>query len=362
MSELALSGVVDGPLLGVNARFGPGAVSVVGVDAAALANLVSLVAGAHAPRRGRVLLDGVPLAASPERRRVTASVFAEEPLPALASVGDALRAILAARGDRRDSRAVLEPAGLADWSARRPSDLDASERRTLALALALAHPNPRLVALYEPLAVGRRLDARFVREGIARALAQGAVVIVATQSLDDARALGGAPWLLHGGVLADAAGAPLGGFHEAERSFVVETPDARRLAAALARDAAVRGVRWDETSAPDTVFVFGSDTEELASAVARVLAEESLRARTIALAPVPLAALLAQRPGAAAFPPGAGTPSFSPQALGIPAPYVPGAAAPATPLEATAPAPPDQSVTMPASFADPTRPSGGSGG
>src|SRR5262245_18110112 len=105
-------------------------------------------------------------------------------------------------------------------------------------------------------------------------------------------------------------------------------PDARRLAAALARDPAVRGLRWDDTSAPDTVLVFGGDGEELASAVARVLAEESQRARSIALSTAPLAALLAPRPAATALASVTGAPGFSPQPFGVPAPYVPGGGAP----------------------------------
>ncbi|HVR18770.1 MAG TPA: hypothetical protein VMS65_03715 [Polyangiaceae bacterium] len=340
MSELVLQALVDGPLLGVNARFGPGSFAVLGADAAALANLVALLAGARAPRRGLVLLDGSPLHASPEQRRVTAALFADEPLPALGSVSDVLRAIFAARSDPREPRAVLEAAGLGDWGARRPRDLDVSERRTLSLVVALGHPSPRLLVLYEPLAAGRGLDGHYVREGVARALGAGAIIVFATQSLDDARSLGGVPSLLHAGVLTNVADAPLGGSLDGDRALVVETPDARRFAAALARDPSVRGVRWDEASSPDSVFVFGSETERLASAVARVAATESLRVRGIALSPLPLAALLAPPPGAFAAPYG-GYP---------PAPQVP-----------PAPSPPNQSVTMPTSFADPTRPGGGGG-
>jgi ABC-type thiamine transport system ATPase subunit len=360
VSELVLQAVVDGPLLGLNARFGAGSFALLGVDAAALANLVVLVAGARAPRRGVVLFDGTPLHANPELRRATAALFADEPLPALGSVSAALQAIFAARAERRDPRALLETAGLADWGPRRPRDLDASERRTLSLVVALGHPHPRLLALYEPFAAGRGLDANFVREGVARALGAGAIVVFATQSLDDARSLGGIPLLLHAGALTNVANAPLGGSLDGDRSLVVETPDARRFAAALAGDASVRGVRWDEASAPDSVFVFGSDPERLASAVARVGAVESLRVRSVALSPLPLAALLAPPPGvfmaAQAAPYAAALPVPPPPFAQPPYGVGPGAAP-----EATAPSPPNQSVTMPTSFADPTRPGSGGG-
>jgi ABC-type thiamine transport system ATPase subunit len=368
MSELVLQGVVDGPLLGVNARFWPGCAALLGSDAAALAGLVALVAGAREPRRGRVLLDGAPLHASPERRRDVGALLCDEHLPALPRVSDALAAILAARAERGDARAFLDTVGLAAWAARRPEDLDASERRTLALALALAHPRPRLLALYEPFAAGRELAADFVRSGLERAVSAGAIVVVATQSQGDARALGAAPWLFERGTLVNLTDFAPSARSDAEQALAVETPDARRLAAALAREPAVRGVRWNETESPDTVFVFGADTELLASAVVRALGAESARVRSITLAPTPVPALLAHSTSPFSV---AGAPSptpYAPPPYGVPgasypapgAPYpAPGVASSAP--QATAPAPADQSVTMPTSFSDPTRPpSGGS--
>jgi ABC-type thiamine transport system ATPase subunit len=376
VSELAFHATFDGPLLGASARFGAGISAVLGSDTAGLAHFVALAGGTRAPRRGAVTFEGTPVAASPELRRVTAALYAEEPLPMLPTVSDVLRAVYAARGDRRDPNAVLPAVGLAPWGARHPRDLDASERRTLALLLALDHPRPRLLVLYEPIAAAGRLDGRIVREGVERAAGAGAVVVVATQSLDDARSLGGVPWLLSGGMLTNVATAPLGEV-DGPRALVVETPDARQLAAVLAREPDVHGVRWDQTSAPDTVYVFGRESELLASAVTRVLADESLRAQSLGFAPVPLGALLASRSAPAWSPyaapstygsPGVapyaapGLPSQAPAAAGAgvapqpaPLPYLPAAAGP----DATAPAPPDQSVSMPASFADPTRRSDG---
>jgi ABC-type thiamine transport system ATPase subunit len=386
LSELAFHSAFDGPVLGASARFAPGVAAVLGSDATALAHFVMLATGARAPRRGLVLFEGTPLSASPELRRATASLYAEEPLPPLSHVSEVVRAAYAARGDRRDPNTLLTASGLAAWSTRRTRDLDASERRTLALALALDHPSPRLLVLYEPLAAAGKLGAERVHAGIARAAGVGAIVISATQSLDDARMLGGIPWLLQGGVLMNVASAPLGDA-DGPRALVVQTPDARLLAAALARDPYVHGVRWDEASAPETVFVFGRETERLASAVTRVLSDESLRARSIGLSPIPLAELVANRgptppyasvpsygapygtpygaPGTApsAAPgvgpysaPGIGQEPYAAQAPQPAWPYVQGAPGP----DATAPAPPDQSVSMPTSFADPARrPDGG---
>lgn len=387
MSELVLSGLFDGPLLGVTGSLTPGSWVVLGADAAALATLVALSSGSRAPRRGIVRYQGHVAHASPEVRRVTASLLADEALPAVARVSDAARAILDARGERRTAGALLAEVGLGDWGARRTADLDASERRSLALALALTHLDARLVILYEPLAASGGLGGEFVRNGVARAVERGAVVLIATQSLEDARLFGGQPLLLHAGTLTSAPNAPLGAPVGGNQTFVVETPDARRLTAALARDPVVRGVRWNEEHAPETVLVFGSDTERLASAIAKAVAEESLGVRSIALSRQPLPELLAASavraappayaygaPPAPTYPYGApppqayaygasppqaygygAAPAAQPQAFAEPAPPPAGAA----PLDTTAPAPADQSVSMPTAFADPTKPRGG---
>lgn len=354
MSELVLQSVVEGPLLGVTACIA-GAAVVLGADAAALATFVGVAAGARAPRRGHVLLDGGVLHASPELRRVTATVLADESLPAFGSVREAIGAVLAARGDGRAASELLRDVGLGAWETRRSRDLDASERRTLLLALALTHTNPRLLVLFEPLASGRGLPADFVRERMARAVETGAVVVTATQSIDDARSLGGEPWLLDRGVLTNARSTPIGSHAGDDRTFVVETPDARRLTAALARAPDVRGVRWNERLAPSTVYVFGSDPERVASAIVRALSEESARVHSLALSPTPLEALVpTAHPLGVSMPYGQGAapayPSY-PATVG----QVPAAPAP------MAAAPPDQSVSMPTGFADPTRPPGGGG-
>ncbi len=389
MSELVLSGLYDGPLLGVNGRFGAGSWIVLGTDAAALSTFVALVAGSRAPRRGVVRYAGHVAHTTPELRRVTAALFADESLPAVGRVRDAVQTILSARADRRGARELLDAVGLADWGARRAKDLDASERRNLALALALTHADARLVVLYEPLAAGRGLGADFVRNGVARAVENGAVVLVATQSLEDARVLGGEPVLLDRGILTSAPNAPLGSPAGGEQTFVVETPDARRLAAALGREPAVRGVRWNEEHAPETVLVFGSDTERLASAITKVVSEESLSVRSLALTRQPLPALLAASAAAApayaygappaqqypygapaatpAYPYGApppqypyGAPPAQPPAYGAaPPPQAAAPAAGALPVDTTAAAPANQSVGMPTAFADPTKPPGG---
>ena len=400
MSELSFQGVADGPIFGVNARLGPGTTVVLGTDPVALSTLVTVASGVRTPSRGLVLLDGQSCHTRPELRRATGTLLAEESLPRFGKVADAVNAILSARGERRLAEAVLGEAGLGGWGARRSRDLDATERRTLLCALALAHQSPRLLALYEPLAAGRGLSTDFVRHALARASDAGAVVLVATRSLDDARSLGGVPWVLDHGSLTSVANEALGAPSGSDQTFVIDTTDARRLTVALARDPAVSGVRWSSEHAPDTVLVFGSDTEQLASAIVRTITEERVSIRSLALAPQPLEALLATRAHAArmlapnpfsASPYGAqpygaqpyGAQPYGAQPYGaapqgatpfgeepptgvyVPATeegptgiYAPGTVGPAGQPQ-MAPSPADQSVPMPTGFADPTRPGGG---
>jgi ABC-type thiamine transport system ATPase subunit len=362
VSELVLEALSDGPLYRVDARFGPWTSAVLGSDPLSLATLVDVGAGVRAPGRGRVLLDGTPLHASPERRRGTATLLAVESVPGFRRVTDGVALVLEARGEQRKPGALLEEVGLGAWAARFARDLDASEARTLALALALSHPSPRLVALYEPFSAGRALGADFVRAGIARATAAGAVVLVATQSLDDARSLGASPFVLDRGTLASVPDVPLGAAQGTDQAFVVETTDARRLTAALAGDPAVRGVRFGEELAPGTVIVLGSDIEAVASAVTRALSEESLGVRSLRLAPLPLDAFVAAQwaasPSTFGYAP-APAPYAQPAPYGGSAPYGAGMPAGAVPPSSAAPAPPDQSVSMPTEFADPKRPFGG---
>jgi ABC-type thiamine transport system ATPase subunit len=207
VTELVLEQASAGALLLVTWRFGPGTSVVLGDDSRALSALAAVASGSETPERGRVLLDGARLDATPFARRQVASLLADEALPPARTVELGVARLLAARGDRRDSRAVLAGFGLDRWCGRRPSDLDWDERRSLALALALGHEQARVLVLYEPLGTSS-VAANRVKGELDRAAARGATVLLLTSTVESAALLGGPSVWLERGVLRQAPLAP----------------------------------------------------------------------------------------------------------------------------------------------------------
>jgi hypothetical protein len=288
-----------------------------------------------------VLLDGADPHASPALRKGIAALLGMERLPLAPSVLAAVERVLAARGDERGAAAVLEEAGLAAWSRRRTVDLDATEARAVALVLALAHRRARLLALHDPFRVGSGLGADFVRDALRRHSGSGAVVLVTLADPEPLRAFSAQRLELRGGFLGSAR--PGLGLFQGSLALQTRTPDPQRLVKALADEPAAAGVRWDQHAAPGIVVVLGSDLEALATAVAHAAARAGVVIEAVvpATMPVPLAA--------PAPPPHDG--GWRGQQPGAPPSGLPPLAPPRTP---------DQSVGMPSTFADPTRPGGGS--
>jgi ABC-type taurine transport system ATPase subunit len=323
---LSFDHVADGSLFGANVRFEAGCWPVVGASVPPLVTLIALAAGAQAPARGRVSLAGSTLYGAPQTRRLVGSLLAYEALPPERDVESAVGLVLAARGDTVPARTYLGSLGLESWSQRAVLDLDRAESRSLALGLALGHEQARLLALYEPFAATHALAPELVRERILERAQQGVIVLVATTSYDLARSLGGVAYQLDAGMLRPAS-TPLGPI-VAPCSLTVRTPDPERLVAAVSDDPAVAAARHDPIGAPRSVYLHGQDLEALALAVGRAALQHALSidgiSPTTFAAPARLPDTLAQTTNASA--------SAAPQR------------------------PPDQSVTMPTTFADPTRP------
>jgi ABC-type thiamine transport system ATPase subunit len=198
--RLELDAVAHGPLRAAAGSFAPACTVLTGDDAGALAAFVAVASGAVSPRRGRVLLDGAPLAALPAARRCVASLLAVEALPVARTVAEAVERVLVARGDERRALDVLAAGGLDVWSRRVPAELDHDERRSLALALAVAHESASVVVLFEPFATSASA-ALDVEAALTRATARGAIVVLATASLRGAARFGGPHCWLTAGVL-----------------------------------------------------------------------------------------------------------------------------------------------------------------
>lgn len=283
MSEVALEAVHGAALHGVQAVFAAGLQLIVGTPADGSPELVELLAGLHTPRRGSVRVDGGDPYRDPSTRRRIGALLAVEQLPAGRTVEQTVAHVLALRGDASGSPAhVLEGCGLSAWGSRRTDTLSPLERRALALAVALALPQPALLALFEPLAAG--VERARVLAAIAGHVELGACVVCVTGSARDAAEMSGSAWLLERGVFTRRPTAPLARelAPGVAPDLVVRTSDARRLAARVALDAAVSGVEWDDRAAPNELRVRGDDPDALALAVMRAAHDEGLHIEALA--------------------------------------------------------------------------------
>ena len=271
MTALDFELVSDGALSRLSAAFAVGAHVVLGTELGGTSTLVELAAGLVRPSAGRVTVDGrAPYSHADLRRRV-ASLCAAEALPPARHVSGALGLALRARGDARSPASVLEAAGLAHFAPRRPTELSAREACAVALALALSHPAPLLIALFEPLALADLVSEAFVLEALTRLAGAGAIVLSTASRVEDATRLGGQMSALERGIWLPAAALP------APRGPVtlrVHTPEPRRLAARLAEAPDVSAVEW---AGGRELLVRGTDLEQVASHVVKSARAEAIR-------------------------------------------------------------------------------------
>jgi putrescine transport system ATP-binding protein len=118
--------------------------------------LLRLVAGFERPNAGRILLDGVDLAAVPPHRRPVNMMFQSYALFPHLSVEANVAFGLKQEGLPRDEIAdrvadILALVKLQDFAARKPNELSGGQRQRVALARCLVK-RPRLLLLDEPLA------------------------------------------------------------------------------------------------------------------------------------------------------------------------------------------------------------------
>ncbi len=130
-------------------------VSVLGPSGSGKSTLLRAVAGLEAPAAGRIVLDGLDLAAVPPHERGVGLMFQDGALFPHRDVGGNVAFGLRmggmpAREIGPRVREVLELVGLEGLEARAVSTLSGGERQRVALARTLA-PRPRLLLLDEPL-------------------------------------------------------------------------------------------------------------------------------------------------------------------------------------------------------------------
>jgi ABC-type branched-subunit amino acid transport system ATPase component len=207
VTALELRGVAHGALRFAAGTFAPACTVVFGDDARALATFAAVTSGAVTPERGVVLLEGEPLATTPAARRRTASLLATETLPFARDLATAVKRVLTARGDARQPYDVLAPSGLDAWSRRAPGELDRDELRSVALLLALAHEEARVLLLYEPFATSISATCG-LEAALEQAVARGTIVVLVGASRSGAARFGGPHCTVNAGVLSSVASEP----------------------------------------------------------------------------------------------------------------------------------------------------------
>ena len=271
MNELSFDVVSHAELASVSGVLDSGSHVLLGSERDGTSSVVLLAAGIVKPAAGRVLLAGRVPFSSASARRTIAALCAEERLPTARHAAGAVQLALQARGDTRSALSVLDAAGLAHWAMRRTSDVSARETRALALALALSHPKPALLALYEPLALVGMVQERFLLDALAQLSKNGAIVLATAGRVEDALRLGGEVHALERGIWLDSAESrtpPL------QLTLRIQTPDAERLAACLAGAPEISEVT--QVGALE-LLVHGTDLKRVASRVIANARAASLR-------------------------------------------------------------------------------------
>ena len=142
-------------------------VTVLGPSGSGKTTMLRVIAGLQVPDEGRVMLDGIDLAAVPPHRRGVGLVFQDHALfphrDVLGNVSFGLRM----RGDSSEAieartAELLDLVGLRGFERRSVGTLSGGEQQRVALARALA-PEPRVLLLDEPLgSLDRRLRDRLL--------------------------------------------------------------------------------------------------------------------------------------------------------------------------------------------------------
>ena len=133
-------------------------VAITGRSGSGKSTLLNLIGGLDRPSQGRVLVDGVDVAAGRRderaRRELVGFVFQQHLLLSELSARlnvevPLIGAGVAARERRRRALELLEEVGLSDRAEHRPAMLSGGERQRVAVARALAN-GPRLLLADEP--------------------------------------------------------------------------------------------------------------------------------------------------------------------------------------------------------------------
>ena len=244
--------------------------------------LASALCGAIAPRAGDLTIAGERPASSPSVRSRIGALLDDPPLPDVGRVRDLLVFARMLRGTEAPRDEWYDPLRMGELDTTPLARLDRLQRRTVALALALAVSSPLLVVLYEPLCDVLHVQRDALRGVLRKRAAQGACVLVLTASVRDASSLVDDVATLQRGRLGRAIGAPdldeLAPGSEIELQVWSDLP--RVLASALVLEPSLQAVSWAaDNHAP--VVVRCRDLDAAAVAIARVASSNGASVQAI---------------------------------------------------------------------------------
>jgi ABC-type molybdate transport system ATPase subunit len=255
MTRWQIDGLAGKQLRNLTATFDPGLHVILALDAVGVDEIIPLLDGSTAARRGRALLDGQSPYRVPQLRRHIGSLWGTESLPVAPNVRESLRRLRLATGLIGSVERRLVDLGLGSVLERAPAEVEPELIRAVATAVALEKPDPASLLVQEPLVAATPEVSRWLTETL---MARSATipVIVVTASPNTA--------LKFGSHLAELGG----GFYRRvpppnapRRALRVAGANLRGLAAAIVQSKHVQTVRmthhhdayeelWIETADP----------------------------------------------------------------------------------------------------------------
>jgi ABC-type transport system involved in cytochrome c biogenesis ATPase subunit len=256
----------------MTATFGLGLHVLQALDPTGIDELVPLLDGSAAPRRGRVLLDGRSPYRCPELRRHIGSLWSVESLPDATTVESSLRKLELDSVVLDRGAALLERFGQADLLTRPTKCLSQNQTRMVALAVALSKPDPVSFLLTEPL-VGASEQASSVITQLLLERALHIPILVVTSSRTTALRFGGPCAELGGGFWRRV-------LQGRSQHFTLRVAGAslRPLAAEIVRRPLVRALRLTtQSEGHDEIWLETVDPNRVALDLVRLTQQLGLR-------------------------------------------------------------------------------------
>lgn len=269
MSILEFHAVHSGVLNVQEASLGPGCHTILAESGLGTEELVALAVGYSLPHKGTVRVSGRAPGRTPALRRRIGALLAEPDLPAAVDVATMLTLVDALRGGKVLWSDVLAQWGIAELISRQVQQLNSSERRALALVIALTTQEPIVIALHNPFEVEALDPDRIASAIIERS--EACCVVITAASVRDAARVPGPKWLLLPGRIDRVPEALLDVQNlGAQVSLRVLCEQPRLLLSALAQREEVLALAWNGVGGSSEIWARGRDAAVLSTALLEV--------------------------------------------------------------------------------------------